>query len=111
MEGWTPTERVTLHSHGLHEVAARLALYLFTLEMGILITLFGIYKVRALQWMMLTIMWTHAGFVIVIGLCVLLVSGFFLVQESVLFCGNRHRMWLLAISANLITQVAASSRL
>jgi len=77
--------------------------YLYAIELGMMIALFGLYKMPAHQWTTSTILWTRAGFVMVVGLAILLVSGFLIIQDSVRFSGERHQMWLLATFTNLIT--------
>lgn len=95
-----PKGRVTIYPSSVHDGAARLAIYLYTFELGTALALFGLYRLQGLQWTMLL---TRAGSVMVIGLAVTLASGVLMVRESVNFGGDTRRMWLLATFTNLVT--------
>lgn len=92
-----PKQLITLRLGGLYEGAARLAVYLYTFELGMALALLGHYKSRGG-----TMLWTRGGIMMVIGSTILLGSGLLLVRESLRFGSGTRRMWLLATLTNLI---------
>jgi hypothetical protein len=94
-----PKKLLTFHPGSLYDGTARLALYLYTFELGTALAVFALYRSPALQW---TMMWTRAGIVMAIGLAFVLGSGVLIVRESVSLGGDTWRMWLLATVTNLV---------
>lgn len=90
---------MVLTSDGRYKFAVRLVLLLYAIEFGAALVIVGLYKSPALQW---TMLWSPAGFVMMIGSVVTLVAGFRMVQESVRYGGEARRMWMIATFTNLV---------